>query len=90
MPLQTKDQLTLLADILRTHQLDQCGSQSECQQLERLTNSLLQNPSTPPELRETLSSIHTYSQQGNQAGSINGHIQGHQGHLMQWMTTLNS
>ncbi|WP_257351570.1 YtzH-like family protein [Pseudalkalibacillus decolorationis] len=90
MPLQTNDQFTLLVDILRTHQLDHCGSHSECQQLERLTNSLLQNPNTPPELKDTLLSIQAYSQAGGESESVDDHVLGHEDYLMHWMSTLDS
>ncbi|MCF6138328.1 YtzH-like family protein [Pseudalkalibacillus berkeleyi] len=88
MPLQVTDQLSLLMDILRSHQLDQCGSNSECAQIQRLTNSLLQNPQTPLELRETLTSIQTYSQGGNSAPSVDQHVMGYQNELNQWMNVL--
>ncbi|WP_408007271.1 YtzH-like family protein [Pseudalkalibacillus sp. A8] len=89
MPLQVNDQISLLADILRSHQLDQCGSDSECQQLERLTNSLLQNPQTPIELRDTLMAIQTYSQNGGQAQSLEQHIIQSNGDLNQWMNLID-
>ncbi len=89
MPLQVNDQISLLADILRSHQLDQCGSNSECQQLERLTNSLLQNPQTPLELRDTLMAIQTYGQNGGQAESLEHHINQSNGDLNQWMSVID-
>ncbi|WP_349408204.1 YtzH-like family protein [Pseudalkalibacillus sp. SCS-8] len=88
MPLQVTDQLSLLMDILRSHQLDQCGSSSECAQIERLTNSLLQNPQTPLELRETLTSIQSYSKSGVQSLALDQHITGYQNELTQWMSVL--
>ncbi|MGM7702428.1 YtzH-like family protein [Pseudalkalibacillus sp. Hm43] len=89
MPLQVTDQLSLLMDILRSHQLDQCGSSSECQQIERLTNSLLQNPQTPLELRETLTSIQAYSRTGSTSPSVDQHVVGYHNELTQWMSVLD-
>jgi hypothetical protein len=89
MPLQVTDQLSLLMDILRSHQLDQCGSTSECEQMERLTNSLLQNPQTPLEIRDTLTSIQSYSRTGSASVSVDQHVVGYKNELNQWMSSLD-
>ncbi len=64
MAINHEHQLTVLKDILSEHQLDRSGTVAECEQIERLAKSLIANDAVHSELKQTLSHIYTYSQNG--------------------------
>ncbi|UTR11437.1 YtzH-like family protein [Evansella sp. LMS18] len=72
MTMNYHHQLQLLSDILMNQHDEHYGTHDEYQQVERLANALLQNPSVNGELRETLNTIRNFAaehdidgQQGN-------------------------
>ena len=90
MPLQYQDQVSLLKDILKNHQIDCCGSVSEYEQLERLIKSLMVNSNMNQDAKQTLEEIYSYSQGGINSSSSDDHIQSHQTQLNQWVNDMNS
>jgi hypothetical protein len=89
MPLTWKDQAQLLRDILSDHQLDCCGTVSECEQLERLAKSLMANINVDQRVKSTLQQIYQYSQDGQYTQHLDEHIQAHQNHLSQWVSDID-
>ncbi|KHD85932.1 YtzH-like family protein [Heyndrickxia ginsengihumi] len=89
MPLSHKDQLTLLTDILSEHQLDCCGTVSECEQLERLVKQLLTNPEVHNHIKPVLNNVYDYSQAGQYAQHLDDHIESHKDELSQWVDNIN-
>lgn len=90
MPLQYQDQVSLLRDILKNHQIDCCGSVSEYEQLERLIKSLMVNSDMNQEAKPILEQIYLYSQGGINSSSSDHHIESHQTQLDQWVNEMNS
>lgn len=86
MPLNQQNQLELLKDILRNHQLDCCGSVSELEQLERLVKSLMTDSNLN---NEVLEQIYSYSQNGINSNNLDTHIEAHQQQLSQWVNDMN-
>lgn len=89
MPLNQNDQIDLLKDILNNHQLDRCGSVSECEQLERLVKSLMVHSDVQGELLPILEEIYDYSQGGIQSTNLDSHITTYQPKLNQWVHDMN-
>lgn len=89
MPLNDQDQVNLLKDILSNHQTDCCGSVSECEQLERLVQSLLSNNNINNDVKAVLREIQIYSQGGIQTSDINQHIETNQQQLSSWVNDIN-
>lgn len=89
MPLSHQDQVTLLKDILSNHQKDCCGSVSECEQLERLVKSLMENGKVSQSVKQILEDIYAYSQQGAQTAELDEHILTNQENLSQWVSTID-
>lgn len=89
MPLSDQDQVNLLKDILTNQQTDCCGSVSECEQLERLVESLMENSNINPNVKSVLQKIHAYSQNGIHAANINQHIEANQQDLSAWVSDIN-
>ena len=89
MPLSQQDKLSLLKDILSNHQIDCCGSVSECEQLSRLVKSLMIHPSLDQNAIVVLEEIYNYSQNGVRSIHLDQHIEAHQQELSQWMNDLN-
>jgi hypothetical protein len=89
MPLCHTDQLTLLRDILSSHQTDCCGSVSECEQLERLVKSLMVNANIGQEVKTVLEQVYSYSQNGAGSSNLDGHIEQHQQELSQWVESID-
>lgn len=89
MPLSHLDQITLLKDILNNHQVDCCGSVSECEQLERLVKSLLVDPNIDASVKPVLQEVYNYSQHGQYTQHLNSHIEANQDNLSQWVDQIN-
>jgi len=89
MPLNEQDQMNLLKDIINNHQLDCCGSVSECEQLERLVKSLMVNNNINQNVKYVLEEIYNYSQNGIASSNLDQHIESHQQDLSQWVTEMD-
>lgn len=89
MPLEQKDQMNLLKDILTNHSTDCCGSVSECEQLERLVKSLMVNSELDHNVKNVLEQIYSYSQHGTNTNELDQHIESHQEQLGQWVSEIN-
>jgi hypothetical protein len=89
MPLSHRDQVQLLTDILSNHQVDCCGSVSECEQLERLVKSLMANNNVNENAKTVLQEIYEYSQHGIQSSDLDKHIESNQERLSQWVNDMN-
>ena len=85
MPLSQNHSWMLLKDILNNHQEDCCGSQSECEQLERTVMSLMRQPEVAEETMSVLQEIYQYSQSGIHAANLENHIESHQQKLAGWV-----
>ncbi|WP_088013564.1 YtzH-like family protein [Gottfriedia acidiceleris] len=90
MPLNHEHQLTILRDILMNHQSDCCGTVSECEQLERLVQSLLTNDQITDDVKSMLNDVYYYSQSGKYSSDLDQHITNHQNQLSQWVTDFNT
>ena len=91
MPLQYQDQVSLLRDILKNHQIDCCGSVSEYEQLERLIKSLMVNSDMNQEAKPILEQIYLYSQGGiNSSSSWTITLNPIKLSLSQWVNKMNS
>ncbi|WP_163101185.1 YtzH-like family protein [Peribacillus alkalitolerans] len=90
MPISHEHQLSLLKDILTNHQADNCGSTSECEQMERLVQSLLTNEHYNEEAKNILQEISKYSQAGSTTENLDGHISSHNQQLLQWVENMGS
>ncbi|NRG44912.1 YtzH-like family protein [Bacillus sp. CRN 9] len=88
MPISQKDQLSLLQDILTNHSSDACGSVSECEQLERLVQSLMLQNDLQEDMLPILEEVHKYSQDGIQAKNLNTHIEASKQNLSQWVDDM--
>lgn len=89
MPLSDQDQVTLLKDILTDHQTDCCGSVSECEQLDRLVSSLIDNSNINQNVKSILKKIQTYSQSGIHAANLNQHIEASQQSISSWVNDID-
>ncbi|AIE61070.1 YtzH-like family protein [Bacillus methanolicus] len=89
MPITHQDQLNLLTDILSNHQVDCCGSVSECEQLERLVKSLMVNTNINENVKNILQEIYQYSQHGIQSSDLDRHIKSNQERLSEWINNMN-
>ncbi|EIJ79307.1 hypothetical protein PB1_17159 [Bacillus methanolicus PB1] len=89
MPLSHQDQVNLLTDILSNHQLDCCGSVSECEQLERLVKSLMDNNNVNENIKTVLQEIYEYSRHGIQSSDLDRYIESNQERLAQWVNNMN-
>ncbi|WP_313799475.1 YtzH-like family protein [Cytobacillus sp.] len=89
MPINQQDQLNLLKDILSNHQIDCCGSVSECEQLERLVKSLISSPNVDQHAKTVLEEIYNYSQNGINSSHLDNHIEMHQQELSGWVNSIN-
>lgn len=90
MPLNQQHQLEILKDILVNHQSDCCGTVSECEQLERIVQSLLANDAIASDVKTMLNDVHYYSQTGKMSPDLDNHISGHQEQLSQWISGMDS
>ena len=89
MPLDYTDQLNLLRDILQNHQEDCCGSVSACEQIERTVKSLLLSGELTPDVKDVLTEIYSYGQQGKYTQHLDNHIQNHQEQLSNWVDHID-
>lgn len=89
MPLNEQDQVNLLKDILNNHQMDCCGSVSECEQLERLVKSLMVNTNINNNVKDVLEQIYSYSQHGVNSTNLDNHIESHQQQLSEWVSEID-
>jgi len=89
MPLEQKDQMNLLKDILMNHSTDCCGSVSECEQLERLVKSLMVNTNIDHSVKNVLEEIYNYSQSGVNTNELDQHITSHQEQLGHWVSEID-
>lgn len=78
----------LLRDILNNHQEDCCGSQSECEQLERTVTALLTQTGLDENVKSVLQEIYLYSQSGIHAANLESHIESHQEQLSGWVDDI--
>lgn len=90
MPLDHQHQMTILKDILSNHKEDGLGTVSECEQVERLAKSLIANESITNELKNTLTDVYSYSQQGKSATDLDAHVNSHEEQLSQWVEDFNT
>ncbi|WP_071460428.1 YtzH-like family protein [Bacillus massilinigeriensis] len=88
MPLDHKDQINLMKDILTNQQSDCCGSVSECEQLERLIKSLMISNNIHDNVKPVLEEIYSYSQNGKYSSDLDEHITAHQERLSQWVEDI--
>ncbi|WP_409293421.1 YtzH-like family protein [Peribacillus sp. SCS-26] len=88
MPLSYEHQVTLLTDILNSHQADACGSAAECEQLERLIKSLMVNTDVNSNVKSILEEIYRYSQGGRSSLDLDSHILSHQNQIAQWVEEI--
>ncbi|MGM7682174.1 YtzH-like family protein [Cytobacillus sp. Hm23] len=88
MPLDQNHQINLLKDILENHLSDCCGTVSECEQVERLVKSLMNNSNSQLELNNTFENIYNYSQSGKNSQNLENHISTHREELSQWVDDI--
>lgn len=89
LPISHQDKLNLLKDILNNHQMDCCGSVSECEQVRRLVKSIMMQPDLDQHAQSVLEKIYYYSQLGSQSAQLDHHIEAHQSELSQWVNEIN-
>lgn len=89
MPLNQQHQLSILQDILKNQQLDCCGTVAECQQMQRLIQSLLGYSQNTPEIEDTLLAVYSYSQHGKNAKNLEQHISAHKDDLSIWINSIS-
>ncbi|OZM56096.1 hypothetical protein CIB95_13385 [Lottiidibacillus patelloidae] len=90
MPITSNDQLHLLYDILTNHKIDCCGSMSECQQIQRIVQSLVNDQSLSYDMKNTLKDIYNYSKVPENNQHLEHHIVQHNGHLDNWISSIDS
>ncbi|MFX3623102.1 MAG: YtzH-like family protein [Ectobacillus sp.] len=90
MPLSHEHQIAVLKDILTNHQCDCCGTVSECEQMERLIKSLMENDSINADMKTMLNDVYYYSQTGKYSSDLDQHINNHQEQLSQWISGIDS
>lgn len=88
MPLNTNDQLNIVKDILQNQQIDCCGSVSECQQIQRITKSLLAGSVTDQNAKNTLTEVYQYSQEGQYTQNLDHHILNNKQNISNWIQDL--
>ncbi|MFD1739286.1 YtzH-like family protein [Bacillus salitolerans] len=89
MPINLHHQLSVLLDILANHQTDCCGTVAECEQLERLVQSLLANDNLSLEAKNVLIDVYQYSQTGKYTQHLDEHITNHQENLSHWVHDIH-
>ncbi|EEL48887.1 MULTISPECIES: YtzH-like family protein [Bacillus cereus group] len=90
MPINQQHQLEILKDILINHQSDCCGTVSECEQLERLIQSLLANDTINSDVKAMLNDVYYYSQSGKYSPDLDNHISNNQEQLTQWISGMDN
>ncbi|MDR4889282.1 hypothetical protein DZB84_08340 [Bacillus sp. HNG] len=89
MPLDYTHQMDILKDILSNHQMDCCGTVAECEQLGRLIQSLIANPNIDQSVKQVLTDVYSYSQQGQYTQHLDNHIESHQNQISQWISDID-
>lgn len=89
LPLSQNHHWMLVKDILNNHQEDCCGSQSECEQLERTVKSLMIQSGLDENTKNVLDEIYQYSQSGIHAANLESHIEAHQQQLSGWVQDID-
>lgn len=89
MPLDNRQRLAVLSDILRSHQLECCGTASEYEQADRITQLILNDSEIQQDLRDALSGIQQYTSQGTVHNQPEQHILQNQTHITEWLQTLD-
>jgi hypothetical protein len=90
MPINQQHQLEILKDILINHQSDCCGTVSECEQLERLIQSLLANDTINSDVKAMLNDVYYFSQSGKYSPDLDNHISNNQEQLTQWISGMDN
>lgn len=88
MPLNNDHRLSVLSDILRSHQRDCCGTISEYEQAGRLVRLLMNDTTLPEEIQTTLGDIEQYSARGARHNWPEQHILEHQTFFDEWLQVL--
>ncbi|HET7521886.1 MAG TPA: YtzH-like family protein [Bacillales bacterium] len=89
MTLGPHHRLAVLSDILRSHQLDCCGTASEYEQAGRIAQTLINDTDIPEEMREALTGIEQYTAQGAKHERPEQYILENQTYLNEWIHTLD-
>ncbi|HEX7065813.1 MAG TPA: YtzH-like family protein [Bacillales bacterium] len=89
MPLDVHQRLRILSDILRSHQLDCCGTVSEYEQAGRLAQTLLNESGFQEDIRNTFSSIQQYTEKGARHNNPEQYILENHTHLDEWVQELD-
>ncbi|EMA6342594.1 YtzH-like family protein [Bacillus cytotoxicus] len=90
MPINQQHQLEILKDILINHQSDCCGTVAECEQLERLIQSLLANDNISADAKAMLNDVYYYSQSGKYSSDLDNHISNNQAQLTEWIAGMDN
>ncbi|RCX26695.1 YtzH-like protein [Bacillus sp. AG236] len=90
MPLNAEHQMNILKDILSNHQSDCCGTVAECEQVERLIQSMLAKGYASTDVQATLQNVYNYTQDAKSAAHLDEHIQTNQQNLSQWVQELST
>ncbi|MFS0751070.1 YtzH-like family protein [Oceanobacillus sp. 1P07AA] len=89
MTLNVSNQLTLLSDILDEQHGECCASVSECQQIGRLVQSILDRDQiTDEQLLTILPEIYNYGRQGEQAQSLPNHVSSNIDNIKHWINAI--
>lgn len=88
MTIDTYQRLTLLSDILRSHQLDGTGTVSEYEQAGRIARALLDEGNVE-DLHDILLSIQEYTSTGAEQSDAQQYILNNQSQLDQWVQSLD-
>ncbi|HET7579869.1 MAG TPA: YtzH-like family protein [Bacillales bacterium] len=89
MTLDAQQRLSILSDILRSHLYDCCGTTSEYEQAGRIARTLLDEGVPREEMRDALSSIQHYTDQGIHHTNPEQYILENQTHLNGWVSLLD-
>jgi glutamate synthase domain-containing protein 3 len=73
MPLNAEHQMNILKDILSNHQSDCCGTVAECEQVERLIQSMLAKGYASTDVQATLQNVYKYTQDAKSAAHLDEH-----------------
>lgn len=90
MPLNAEHQMNIVKDILSNHQSDCCGTVAECEQVERLIQSMLAKGHASTDVQATLQNVYKYTQDAKSAAHLDEHIQTNQQNLSQWVQELST
>ncbi|SER95235.1 YtzH-like protein [Gracilibacillus ureilyticus] len=88
MVLNIQNQLDLLHDLLSLHAEEGCGSNSECEQIARLIDSIQQQNALHFPLSHHLENIRQYGVNGATTSELDQHILRHQASFDQWLQSI--